>query len=191
MANPYVSNAATFLIHTLFSIYLLLVMLRFILQLLRADFYNPVSQFIAKATTPALRPLRRLIPGLFGIDTASVVLMFVLKAIELFLIIRISGGAATGIGLFVLTAAELLALVVNVFLFAIFIQVILSWINPGAYNPMTSLLNSITEPLLAPARRLIPATGGLDLSPMAVIIVLYLVSMLVVAPIRDFAISLM
>lgn len=185
MGGNYVGNAATFLIETVFFLYILIVMLRFLLQLVRADFYNPVSQFLVKATQPPLAVLRRVVPGLAGIDLSSVVLMLALKFIELWLIFELLGRAPGAGGLFVLSIAELLALLINIFVFSILIQVIISWINPGSYNPVMSLLHSLNEPLLAPARRVIPPISGLDLSPIAVLIGLQLVSILLVAPIRD------
>lgn len=183
--NSYVGNAATFLISTLFGLYILIVMLRFLFQWVRADFYNPISQFLVKATEPLLVPLRRFVPGMAGLDMASVVLMLALQIIELWLIYSLIGGVPHFAGLMVLSIAELLSLALNVFLFAIIIQVIISWINPGTYNPLASLLYSLTEPLLGPARRVLPPTSGIDFSPAAVIIGLVLVSMLVVTPISD------
>ncbi len=185
MGNPYVGNATTFLVSTLFGIYILLVMLRFLFQIVRADFYNPFSQFIVKATNPPLRRMRRIIPAISGVDSASVCLMLALKYVELWLVQQIMGQPDNFAGLAVLSAAEIMSLAVKVFMFAIFIQVVISWIAPGTYNPITSLLHTLTEPLLAPARRIIPPAGGLDLSPMVVIIGLVLVSMLIVAPITD------
>lgn len=191
MGNPYVGNATTFLITTAFGLYILIVMLRFVLQIVRADFYNPVSQFIVKATNPVLRPLRRYVPGVGGIDLASVVVMIVLKYAELWLTAWILGHSPPFAGLFMLSVAELLSLLVNVFFFAIIIQVILSWVNPGNYNPVIALVYSLTEPLLGPARRVIPPIGGLDLSPIVVIVGLQLVKLLLIAPITDTARSLL
>ncbi len=182
--SPYLGNAATFLVSTLFGIYLLVVMLRFLLQLVRADFYNPVSQFIVKVTNPPLIPLRRFIPGLYGLDTASLTLMFAIKFGELWLVHNIVDMPDGTVGLCVLALAGLLSLALQVFMFSIIIQVVISWINPGVYNPITVLLHSLTEPLMRPARRVIPPTAGIDLSPMVVIIALVLVSMLLIAPIN-------
>ncbi len=187
MGGSYVGNAATFLIETLFGLYILLVMLRFLLQWARADFYNPVSQFIVKATQPALIPLRKFIPGFGGLDTAALVFMVILKLVELWLVTGLLGMSPQIGGLAMLSVAELLSLLINVFIFSILIQVIISWVNPGMHNPVMGLLHSLTEPLLGPARRVIPPISGLDLSPIIVIIVLQLASMLVVAPIRDAA----
>ncbi len=191
MGGSYVGNAATFLVETLFGLYILIVMLRFLLQWVRADFYNPVSQFIVKATQPPLAPLRRLIPGFAGVDLAAVVFMFALKFTELWIVLGLLGIPPQIPGLAMLCIAELLSLLINVFIFSILIQVIISWVNPGMYNPVMGLLHSLNEPLLAPARRVIPPISGLDLSPIAVIIFLQLVSMLAVAPIRDLARSML
>jgi len=187
MGGSHVGNAATFLIETIFGLYILLVMLRFLLQWARADFYNPVSQFIVKATQPPLKPLRKIIPGFGGFDMAALLFMIVLKVAELWLVTGLMGLSLQPGGLLILSVADLLGLAINVFIFSILIQVIISWVNPGMYNPVMGLLHSLTEPLLGPARRVIPPISGLDLSPIVVIIVLQLASMLVVAPIRDLA----
>jgi len=187
MGGSHVGNAATFLIETIFGLYILLVMLRFLLQWARADFYNPVSQFIVKATQPPLKPLRKIIPGIGGLDMAALLFMIVLKVVELWLVTGMMGLSLQIGGLLILSVADLLGLAINVFIFSILIQVIISWVNPGMYNPVMGLLHSLTEPLLGPARRVIPPISGLDLSPIVVIVVLQLASMLMVAPIRDLA----
>lgn len=187
MGNAYVSNAGTFLIHTIFGLLILVFMLRLLMQLVRADFHNPVSQFIVKVTTPVLRPLRRFVPGMLGIDMASVVILLVLQALELLLTGLVLGVSIPPVSLVALSIAELLDLTLKVFLFSLIIQVILSWVNPHGHNPVASILYSLNEPLLRPARRLIPPISGFDLSPMVVIIFLQLFSMLIIAPIMDFA----
>ncbi len=185
MGGNYAEHAGVFLIQTLFGLYILAIMLRFLLQWVRADFYNPVSQFLVKVTNPPLKPLRRLIPGFWGIDLAAVVLMLLLQMLELFLVGVVVGQSFRPLGVLVMSAGELLSLAIYVFMVAIIIQIILSWIQPGAYNPVTGLINRLSEPLLAPARRLIPPISGLDLSPLAVLILLQLSLILLVSPIRD------
>ncbi len=187
----YFNNAGAFLIHTLFGLYILAVMLRFLLQLVRADFYNPLSQFLVRITNPLLKPLRRLIPGFGGIDLASVVLLLALKSLEMWLLASLFGAGLPGpLGLIVLALAQLLGLLINIYFFAILIQVILSWVNPGTYNPITTVIYQLNAPLLNPAQRLIPPLGGLDLSPMVVLIVLKLADFLLVAPLTDLAMRL-
>ena len=181
----YAGNAGVFLIQTLFGLYLVAVMLRFLLQMTRADFYNPVSQFLVKVTNPPLIPLRRVIPGLVGIDMAAVVLLLVIQAVELVLVGLVQGFSLGIPGLLVLTVAELLNLLLNIYFFTILIQVILSWVNPGGYNPAVALLYSLNEPILSRARRLIPPISGFDLSPIVVFIGIQLIKMLLVAPIAD------
>lgn len=182
----YVSNAGVFLVQTLFGLYLLVVMLRLLLQIVRADFYNPLSQFLVKVTNPPLKPLRRFIPGVAGIDMASVVLLLVLKIIEILLLAALPRYPAPEMaGLPILAIAELIALMVNVFLFAIIIQAIISWINPGNYNPVSSLLHQLTDPLLNPFRKIIPPVSGMDLSPLVAIIGIYLLKLLFVQPLLD------
>jgi len=181
----YGTNAIQFLIQTLFDLYLVAIMIRVLLHLTRADFYNPVSQFLVKITNPPLIPLRRIIPGFMGIDFAAIVLMLAIKIVEIFLVVLIKGASVNFIGVVVLAIAGLLHLLVNVYFFTILIQVVISWINPGSYNPAISLLYSINEPLLGRARRIIPPISGFDLSPIVVIILLQLVSMLLIQPITD------
>ncbi len=182
MDSSYLTNPLVFLIQTLFGLYILVVMLRFLLQWARADFYNPLSQFIVKVTTPALRPLRRVIPGLGGLDFSAVVLMWLLKTLELMLVILITSGIFNPIGPMLWAIPQLVDLAINVFLFAILIQVIISWINPGTYNPIIGVINSLTDPIMRPARWIIPPISGLDLSPMLVILGLYLLKMLLLPP---------
>ncbi|MCG6970662.1 MAG: YggT family protein [Gammaproteobacteria bacterium] len=181
----YAGNAGVFLIQTLFGLYLVAVMLRFLLQMTRADFYNPVSQFLVKITNPPLIPMRRLIPGLIGIDMAAVVLLIAIQAVELILVGLVQGFSLGIAGLLVLTVAELINLLLNIYFFTILIQVILSWVNPGGYNPAVALLYSLNEPILSRARRLIPPISGFDLSPIVVFIGIKLIQILLVAPIAD------
>ncbi len=167
-----------FLITTLFSLYILTVMLRFLLQWVRADFYNPVSQFLVKITNPPLRPLRRVIPGVAGIDLAAVVLMLFLQMLSLWLVSLIAGIDPTVAGLLIGSVIQLIGLTFNIFIFAILIQAILSWVNPGAYNPVAHILHDLTAPVLRPVRRVLPPISGIDLSPLVAIIGLQFIKML-------------
>lgn len=183
--HPYLSNAAAYLVDTAFSLFILMILLRFLLQLARADFYNPICQFLVKATNPLLRPLRRVVPGMWGIDLASVILMIVLQMLAIWLMQLTGGRAMAPAGLFVLSISELLALALNTLLITLIVQAILSWVNPGAYNPLVSILYSINEPVLRPIRRLLPDMGGIDFSPLVVLLLIQLMKMLLVAPLRD------
>ncbi len=185
MSGQYLANSAGFIIQTLFGLYILAVLLRFLFQLLRAHFRNPVSQFIVTLTNPVLRPLRRFIPGYAGIDIASIVLMLSLQMLELLLIALLYGNTPSPAGLLVLAVGKLLEMTVYVFMFAVFARIIISWVNPQLYNPITSLLASLTDFMMQPARRYIPPIGMLDLSPMVVFLMLGLVLRLIVQPILD------
>jgi len=182
----YFSDAGSFLIDTVIGLYMLAVILRFLLQWVRADFYNPISQFLVTVTNPPLVFLRKFIPGFFGVDLASIILLIVLAMIKIYLIYAISGLTPHVSGALVLAVGEMTQLGVYVFIFTMLIRVVLSWIQPGGYNPVLVLINQLTEPLMAPARRIIPPFGGLDISPILVFIFLYLTLMLVVRPVLDF-----
>ncbi|MGA8260974.1 MAG: YggT family protein [Arenicellales bacterium] len=187
----YFNNAGLFLVDTFFGLYILVVLVRFMLQWLRADFYNPVSQFIVTVTNPPLRILRRFIPGLWGIDLASVVLLLALSMLKSWLILSMVGRSTTFPGLLIYSIGLLLQLTIYVFIFTIFVRVILSWIAPyQGYNPVLRVLYDLTEPIMAPARRLIPPIAALDISPIVVFIFLYLTLMLIVQPIIDFGLLL-
>lgn len=190
-STPYLSNAGVFLIQTLFGFYILTVMLRFLLQWVRADFYNPLVQFLVKLTNPPLLPLRRVIPTLMGLDLAAIVLMLALQVVELLLIFGLLGAGFNGAALLVLAVTELLSLLINVYFWAILIRVILSWINPDPRHPALSLLRQLTEPVMAPAQRLLPPIAGLDLSPILVLVGLQLLNLLLIAPLRDLGYGLL
>ncbi|TVQ88069.1 MAG: YggT family protein [Chromatiaceae bacterium] len=184
MTEAYFTNPIIFLVKTLFGLYITLVLLRFLLQWARADFYNPISQFVVRLTSPVLRPLRRFVPGLGGLDLSALLLAWLLKGAELTLL-----GLLLGLGLNPFLALgwalpALVGLLISILLFAILIRVVLSWVNPDPYNPAVTLLGSITDPLLRPAQRLLPPIGGLDLSPMLVMIGLVLLQMLLLPPLQ-------
>jgi len=160
-----------FLIVTIFDLYLMVIMLRFFLQLFRADFYNPLSQFVVRATNPILKPLRQIIPGLGGIDISSLVFAFFVSLIKFFLLFAIISGAVPAVlKLIVISFADLLTQSVNLLFWLILVRVVMSWINPGLHNPIMAVIYQITEPLMAPVRRLLPSMGGLDLSPIILLL---------------------
>jgi len=190
MGAGYLGNAGVFLVQTLFGLFCLAVLLRLLLQWVRADFYNPLAQFLVKVTNPALRPLRRFIPGYAGIDFAALVLALTLQLIELVLVDAILDRGFNIPGLLVRSVAGVATILVYIFIGSILIQAIISWVNPTGYNPVTAILYRLNEPMLAPARRLMPPIGGIDLSPLAVLIVLQLVLLLIIAPLSDIGMAL-
>jgi YggT family protein len=183
--GSYLSDAGLFLIDTVLGIYILLILLRFLLQITRADFYNPISQFIVRATNPPLVRLRRFIPGLWGIDLSALLLVLSIEAIRISTTVILLGHSPRITGVVLLSIGEVTKLAVYIVIFSIFVRALLSWFSSGPEHPMTKLLGSFTEPLLRPARRLIPATSGLDLSPVIVFLVLTVFLKLVVQPLLD------
>jgi YggT family protein len=154
-------------------------MLRFLFGAVHADFYNPISQFLVRITNPLLVPLRKIIPSIGKFDSAAVILMIILQLASLTLILLLRGEGISSAVLIIATLATLFSLLINVFIFAIIVQVIISWMNPGSYNPVNSLLHSLTSPLLRPIRQLLPPIAGIDLSPLFALIGLQVLRMLV------------
>ncbi|QYJ79799.1 YggT family protein [Shewanella acanthi] len=170
-------NALTFLISTVFDLYLMVVILRIWLQLARADFYNPFSQFIVKATHPVIAPMRRILPAMGRFDTASFVLALLVVMAKVILLSVIAGGNFN-LGIFLLFALISVVKQAGVLLFwMLIIRAILSWFNQG-YNPIVMIMGQLTEPILAPVRRILPPMGGLDLSVMLVLIGMNFINML-------------
>ncbi|MGF6398005.1 YggT family protein [Pseudomonas frederiksbergensis] len=168
------NDAAIFIIKTLGSLYLLIVLLRFILQLVRANFYNPLCQFIVKATQPLLKPLRRVIPSMFGLDMSSLVLALIVQMVLIAVILLLKGFEVDLLFLVPWALIAVFSLFLSVLFYAMIISVILSWVAPGSHNPGAELVQQITEPVLAPFRRIIPNLGGLDISPIFAFIAIQL-----------------
>lgn len=175
--NP--QGALAFLVTFAFDIYIIIVFTRFLMQLVRADFYNPVSQFVVRATNPVLVPLRRAIKGYGGLDIASLLLVFVLITAKILV------GFAILSGQLFLTPKLLLAVVhesafllLQYFFWLIIAGVIMSWVVRDPGHPIYRVVMQLSEPLMGPARRVIPPMGGLDLSPMLVMVLIIALQML-------------
>ncbi|WP_095109097.1 YggT family protein [Pseudomonas sp. Irchel 3E20] len=174
-------TAAIYVLQTLGSLYLLIVLLRFVLQLVRANFYNPLCQFAVKATQPLLKPLRRVIPSVFGLDMSSLVLALILQVLLMAVTMLLAyGTTGAPLQLLIWAIIGVTALFLKIFFFALIISVILSWVAPGSHNPGAELVNQICEPVLAPFRKILPSLGGLDISPILAFMVLKLLDMLVI-----------
>ena len=184
MSGSYLTDPVVFLIRTLFGLYIAVVVIRVLLQWARADFYNPISQFIVRVTSPVLRPLRQMIPGYRGLDLASLVLAWALMTVQLGLIAGLLGIGVSPLAAPLWAIPALVELVIDIFLFAVLVRVVLSWLNPDPYNPAVALLGRLTDPILRPAQRLIAPIAGIDLSPMVVMVGLVVLQMLVVPPLE-------
>ena len=165
-------NSLSYLIEVLGDLYLLLFLLRFIMQWIRADFYNPLAQFIVRATNPLVIPARRVVPSSGGVDLPTLVVLILLEAVFTGLLIYIASvptsfGQITG-----LVLLRLLTLTLNLYTWTILIHVILSWVGPRGYHPVTTILAELNEPVLRPIRRILPPISGLDLSPLLAIILI-------------------
>ncbi len=170
------NEISIYLVQTALTLYMLAMVLRFLLQLVRADFYNPISQFLVKITNPVVIPLRKVIPGLGGMDLASLLLALILQMLSIVVLMALYGlGLPNPILLLLWSALGLVGLLVNIYFFALLAMIILSWLAPGSGNPAVFLLYQITEPVMAPFRKLLPPMGGMDFSPILVFILINVV----------------
>ncbi|WP_369985713.1 YggT family protein [Thalassolituus sp.] len=186
MGSP-LTQAGLLLVNAIGSIVLLIVMMRFLLQLVRADFYNPISQMIVKFTNPMLIPLRRVIPGFGGLDVASLVLAVGVQYLILALILMLATGGANlpFIEMVGWAFVGILKLLFSIYFWGMLIVVIASWVAPGSYNPALILINQLLEPLIRPIRKILPDMGGLDLSPLVVMLGIQLAEVLVLYPMKQ------
>lgn len=187
MGSNYMTDPVVFLIDTLFSLYILAVALRFLLQWTQADFYNPVSQFLVKITHPPLRIMRRFIPSIGRVDSSSLLLALLLQMTANFLILAITGRPISFVFLILYSFADLLKMLMDIFVYAIFAGAILSWFAAGSYSAASSILYSLTEPLLNICRKVLPDMGGIDLSPLVALVLLQLAKMMILPPLHQLA----
>lgn len=159
---------------------------RFLLQVCRVDFYNPVSQGVVKVTDPVLRPLRRVLPGFSNIDLAALVTAVATQVLLLMALPALRGGYSGGVVLLLAGGiVEVALLCIRIFWWSILITLIAGWVVPGSSHPALGLVQQLTEPLLAPARRLLPAFGGLDFSPIVVFLILGLLERMLLQLVED------
>jgi len=178
------TQAGLFLVQTAFGLYAALVLLRLLFQALDVDFRNPLSQFVYKATQPVLKPLRRVLPMRSRVEPALVVLLLLVQLLEVYALSGLRGYLPGLIGALLMAVAQSLSLLTLTLSALLIVRAIASWVvAAGAgYNPMLRLLEQLTEPLLAPLRRIIPPLGGMDFSVLLALVLVQLVSILVVQP---------
>ncbi|MBV6289142.1 YggT family protein [Pseudomonas aegrilactucae] len=182
------SGAAIFVVQTLVSLYLAIVLLRFVLQLVKANFYNPLSQFAVRATQPLLKPIRRVVPSVFGLDTSSLILAIVIQALLMAFVLMLTFGTIGDIPhLLMWSVIGVTSLFLKIFWVAMIVMVIVSWIAPGSHNPAAELAYQISEPVLAPFRKLVPNLGGLDISPIFAFIAIQVFQSFVMPPLAAYA----
>ncbi|WP_136249109.1 YggT family protein [Halomonas borealis] len=175
-------NAGLLLVNTLVNIYLFLLMLRFLLQASRADYYNPLSQSVVKITQPVVRPFQSFLGPVMGrFDLATLAAGFVVKLVAIIAILQIAGyGMAPVADLAIGAVAALANAILKIYFFALIVMIILSWVSPNASHPAAILVMQLVEPIMAPVRRVIPPLGMIDLSPIVVFIAINLIDGVVV-----------
>lgn len=166
------TQALYYIIQSIGQLLLLLLLLRFWLPWFRADFRNPIAQGILRLTSPIIVPVRRLLPSVGRLDTATILVAYVLQFLLITVLVALQGRLFDAVPIAIVTAIELVILSLNLFFFVILIRIILGWFAPATHNPLTMMLHSLAEPLLAPFRRWVPPMGGIDISPIMPIILL-------------------
>jgi YggT family protein len=169
-------NAGLFLVQTITNLYLMTILFRFVLQQVRADFYNPLSQFVVTITNPVIVPARRVIPSIGRIDTATLVVLVVLQCLVTWLLLVMVGAPVTLESFVRVVVLRLISLTLWFYIVSIFIYVILSWVAQAAYSPIAMLIGQVVGPILRPVRRILPPIAGFDLSPMVVLLLLYAIN---------------
>lgn len=187
----YVANAGQLLVEVFFGAAIGLFILRVLLQLVRANFNNPICQFLYRVTNPVLLPMRRIIPAWRGLDVAGVLLAWLLTALKIVIVYAMMGETLGIAGLALMALADLIGAVLTIFVILIIVRIVLSFVgNGGSYHPAVPLVFGLTEPILKPIRRMLPAPGGLDFSPMLAWLGILLVRILIVQPLLDIGLQL-
>ena len=175
------NNASFFLINTVFDLYIFVLLVRFILAYVRADFFNPLTQFFIKLTQPIILPLRRVIPNYKNFELSTIFLVIILEIVKFSLFALLLRNTPHIGGLLLLAFADGLHSLINIFFYAILLQAILTWVQQG-YSPAADLLAKITMPIMRPFHRIIPPIGGIDISPIPAMLLLQLIIIMVVTP---------
>lgn len=183
--NPF-SSAGLFLVQTVFDFIIFIFILRFLLQLVNANFYNPISQMIVRLTSWPLGLMRRLLPVYRRIDTASLIFILILEVAKFFLLLALQSGMwANASGVLLLGVADLLNQMINVWFYAILIGAILSWVHATQLHTLWEITQQLAAPILRPVQRILPPLAGLDLSPIVGLIGLKLLAILLVQPLLE------
>ncbi|WP_070964562.1 YggT family protein [Vibrio sonorensis] len=173
-------NSMTFLLSTLFDLYIMVVLLRIWLQAARADFYNPFSQFVVKATQPVVAPLRRVIPSIGSLDLATILFAYVLCVLKFVSLNLVASGGSVGFdsAFLLIGFLSLIKAAGKLLFWVLLLRAILSWVSQGR-SPIEYVFHQLTEPMLAPVRKILPAMGGFDLSVLVLFIALQFINFLV------------
>lgn len=178
-----IGSIGTLLVSTLGTLFMMAVLLRFLLQISRADFYNPITQMVVRVTDPGVQLFRRFVPGFKGVDFATLVFAMVVECTLICVLILIAGFDLPGAGLVLTWAAGgILNFILDIYFWALLVSIVSSFIAPFSEHPALVLVRQLTEPVMAPFRRLLPSMGGLDLSPIFVFLTIQILKIVIVAP---------
>lgn len=186
----YFANAGQIIIQFVFGALIALIVLRVLLQWVRANFYNPICQFLYKVTNPVLMPLRKIVPSWRNIDIAGIALAWLVTALKLVLLYATLGESLGVLGLVVLALADLIDFVLLLYIVLILARVVISFVGADSYHPIVPLVMQLTEPVLKPVRRVLPAVSGIDFSPMVALLAITLARVLIAKPLLDLGVSL-
>lgn len=179
-----IGSIGTLLVSTLGTLFMMAVLLRFLLQISRADFYNPITQMVVRVTDPGVQLFRRFIPGFKGVDFATLVFAVFVESLLIGILIFMAGFDLPGIGLVLTWAvAGIINFILDIYFWALLISIVSSFIAPFSEHPALVLVRQLTEPIMAPFRRLLPSMGGLDLSPIFVFLAIQILKIVLVTPI--------
>jgi YggT family protein len=180
--NPF-SNAGIYLIKMLFDLYIFVVMLRILLQLVHADHFNPLSRMVIKLTKYPLKPFYRVIPKIKQFDVAAVIYILILEMVKIILLLLVSGIFPHILGLFVWSVAELFSQLFNLYFYLLILLVIVSWLTAvHKHTPLASVLHQLTDPILAPIKKIIPVAAGLDFSPLIALVISQVLLIILINP---------
>ena len=174
-----ITEISSYLIQTLMNLLLLGAVMRLLLQLSKADFYNPISQILVKFTNPMVLPLRRLVPNFRLFDLSSLILAIGLQVLLIIILLKVNGAYQPSLSILVIWGLiGVAAIFVKIYFFALLAMIVLSWLAPSSYHPAIQLISQIVEPIMAPVRRALPPVGGLDFSPILIFILINIVEIL-------------
>jgi YggT family protein len=179
------SQIGLLLVNAVAGFFLFIVLLRFLLQAAKADFYNPISQFVVKASNPLIVPLRKIIPGFAGFDWAAIVLLIIVQVVAISLSLLIAGYGLPWMNIAIWALLGTSGLFLKLYFWGLLIMVISSWLAPQSDNPALLLLRQILEPVMAPIRKLLPDMGGFDISPIVLFLTINMFEIVLITTARQ------
>ena len=164
------AQIGVFLVETVSGFFVLLLLARFHFQWLRVPFRNPAGEFVLATTSWMVVPARRFVPGLAGLDLASLLLAWLVQALGLWAQAAIVGAEPSAFTISAVAVVDLLRYSLYILVFAVIVQAILSWVNP--YTPLAPVFDTLTRPFLRPLRKIVPLLGNVDLTPLILLVIL-------------------